>query len=123
MSNGTRVSSGFNWMGWIFGSGGLLLIVSAGLQMFVRQNAGELTIPTMLEALYLAFWSYVLGIAVLLLLPAGLVVVWLRARDESALKSDPAAAMNRHLAEPELGGCGSHGREGVSSQYSAAMPA
>ena len=101
-----------------------MLIVSAGLQMFVRQNAGELTIPTMLEALYLAFWSYVLGIAVLLLLPAGLVVIWLRARDDqSALKSDPAAAMNRHLAEPELGACGSHGREGVSSQYSAAMPA
>ena len=102
---------GFNGIGWIGGSASMFLLISAGLEFFVRQTVDQTSFPTILELLYLAFWSYVIGIALLLLLPIGLVVGWLRARgDRSLLKGTPATSMSRRVEEPVLEGRGSEAR-------------
>jgi hypothetical protein len=93
----------------------MFLLISAGLEFFVRQTVDQTSFPTILEVLYLAFWSYVIGIALLLLLPIGLVVGWLRARgDRSLLKGTPATSMSRRVEEPVLEGRGSEARGSAS---------
>jgi hypothetical protein len=48
---------------WVGGIAGLLLSLSIGLELFVLQAHGTIAITTLLLALYLAAWSYVLGLA------------------------------------------------------------
>jgi hypothetical protein len=80
MKNGTPTHSVFTRMGWFLGSGGTLLLLSAGLEFFARQTVEQASFATILELLYLAFWSYVLGVVILLLMPIVVLVMWLRDR-------------------------------------------
>jgi hypothetical protein len=84
MKNGTQAKSVLNGTGWIVGSAGTFLLMSAGLEFFVRQTVEQTSFPTILELLYLAFWSYVVGVGLLIVAPVWLFISWLLPR------------MNRH---------------------------
>jgi hypothetical protein len=69
MNNKTRENGEFQWTGWIVGSVSLALLVSAvALALFARQAHVQVSVATIILALYLASWSYVLGLGGLLFL-------------------------------------------------------
>src|SRR5688572_15537332 len=80
MKNGTHTKSVLNGTGWIVVSAGTFLLISAGLEFFVRQTVEQTSFPTILELLYLAFWSYVVGVVILIIAPVWLFISWLLAR-------------------------------------------
>lgn len=82
----------------------LLLLISAGLELFVQQTLGHNSVATVLLALFLALWSYVLGLGVLLFLAMWWLVEWRRVRvKRAAMSSDSSAGpRSRHLEKPEL---------------------
>jgi hypothetical protein len=102
MRNGTRVSSGFKGMGWIFAGAGTLLLISAGLEFFVRQTVEQTSLPTILELLYLAFWSYVAGVVLLIVAPLWLVVSWLVANRHASNTRAREKPKIRIVQEPAL---------------------
>jgi hypothetical protein len=55
-------------IGWLAGSVGVLLLFSLGLELLAHQIFGQTDVATLLLALYLAFWSSVLGITGFLVL-------------------------------------------------------
>ena len=57
-----------------------LLLASAGLQWYARHGLGEGDVAAMLLALYLAFWSYVLGVG-------ALSIFWMVGRRQAAVHS------------------------------------
>ena len=82
MNNGThrnRRRRAFKGTGWILGSAVASLLVSAGLEFFVRQTVDQTSLPTILELLYLAFWTYVAGVVLLIVAPVWLFISWMRA--------------------------------------------
>jgi len=80
MKNGTHAKNVLYGTGWIVGSAGTFLLISAGLEFFVRQTVEQTSFPTILELLYLAFWSYVVGVVLLMVAPVWLFITWLLAR-------------------------------------------
>lgn len=104
MNSKTRKNGAFQRMGWGVGSASLLLLISAGLELFVRQTLGHNSVATVLLALSLAFWSYVLGLGVLLFLAVRWLVEWRRVRVKRAAMSSYSSAGPRswHLEQPEL---------------------
>src|SRR4029077_4833459 len=64
----TREYGTFQWTGWIVGSASLLLLLSAGLELFVQRTLGHNSVATVILGLVLAFWSYLLGLGLLLVL-------------------------------------------------------
>jgi hypothetical protein len=58
----------FRGMGWMIGTVSILFLMSAGLELFVRQAFRQADITTVLLALALATWSSILGIVGLVLL-------------------------------------------------------
>ena len=91
----------FQGMGWVAGITSLLLLISAGgLELFAQQTLGQTSVATILLTLFLAFWSYVLGIVGLVLS----VVWWLHVRGKRAAMSGYASAepRSRRLEKPEL---------------------
>ena len=68
MNSKTRENGEFQRTGWIVGSASLLLLISAGLELFVQQTLGHNSVATVILALLLAFWSYVLGLGLLVVL-------------------------------------------------------
>ena len=104
MNSKTRESGEFPRTGWVVGSASLLLLISAGLELFVQQTLRHNSVATVLLALFLALWSYVLGVGVLLVLAMWCLVEWRRVRvKRAAMSSDSSAGpRSRHLEKPEL---------------------
>jgi membrane protein implicated in regulation of membrane protease activity len=104
LNNKTRENGEFQWTGWIVGSASLLLLISAGLELFVQQTLGHNSVATVILALLLALWSYVLGLGILLVLAVWCLVAWRRVRVKRAAMSSDASAgpRSRHLEQPEL---------------------
>jgi hypothetical protein len=80
MNSKTRENGEFQWTGWVVGGASLLLLLSDGLELFVQQTLGHYSMATFILALFLAFWSYVLGLGVLLFLSVRCLVNWRRMR-------------------------------------------
>ena len=105
LMNGKTTENGeFQKTGWVVGSASLLLLISAGLELFVQQTLGHNSVATVVLALFLALWSYVLGLGVLLFLAMWCLVEWRRVRvKRAAMSSDSSAGpRSRHLEKPEL---------------------
>jgi membrane protein implicated in regulation of membrane protease activity len=104
MNSKTRESREFSWMGWVVGGISLLLLLSAGLEFFVQQTLGHHSVASVILALYLAFWSDVLGLGILLFLAAWWIVEWRRVSiKRAAMNSEVSTGpRSQHLEEPEL---------------------
>jgi hypothetical protein len=104
MNSKTRENGEFQWTGWGVGGASLLLLISAGLELFVQQTLGHNSVATVILALFLALWSYVLGLGVLLFLAMWCLVEWRRVRVKRAAMSSDSSAGPRswHLEQPEL---------------------
>jgi hypothetical protein len=104
MNSKTRENGEFQRTGWIVGSASLLLLISAGLELFVQQTLGHNSVATVILALFLALWSYVLGLGVFLVLAMWCLVEWRRVRVKRAAMNSVASAGPRswHLEKPEL---------------------
>ena len=91
-----------SWMGWVAGGAGLLLLLGADLELFVQQTLGHHSVATVILAHYLAFWSYLIGLVVLLFFAVWWLVEWGRARvKQAAMSSDVSAGpRSRHLQQP-----------------------
>ena len=89
---------------WIIGSAVALLLISAGGLALLAQHAPEqANVATLLLAIYLGFWSYVLGLIGLFLSLAWWLVsrrrLWVT---QSAMsRYSPAEPRRRHLVTPE----------------------
>jgi len=79
MNNGTHTRHMFKATAWIIGAAGAFLLISAGLEFFVRQTVDQTSFPTILELLYVAFWSYAAGVVLLIVAPVWLFISWMRA--------------------------------------------
>jgi hypothetical protein len=103
MNSKTRESREFSWMGWVVGGISLLLLLSAGLELFVQQTLGHHSVATVILALYLAFWSDVLGLGILLFLAMWWLVEWRRVSVKRAATSRDASPgpRSQHLEEPD----------------------
>ncbi len=55
---------------------GLLLLISLGLELQAHQFFGRTSIEMLLLALYLGFWSYVVGLVFLLVLVVQWLLTW-----------------------------------------------
>ncbi len=105
MNSKTRENGVFQRMGRVVGSVSLLLLISAGgLELFAQQTLGQVSVATILLTLFLAFWSYVLGLVGLLFLSVQWLVSWRRVRVKRAAMSrySPAEPRSRRLEQPEL---------------------
>lgn len=94
----------FQGMGWIIGSVSMLFIISAGLELFAQQALRQASVATLLLALYLASWTYVLGLVGLVFLSVWWLVGWRRLRAKPAAMSRyaPAEPRARRPEKPEL---------------------
>ena len=88
MNTQTQEYGGIQGIGWLAGTVGALLFISAGLGLLVHQVFGQTDMDTLLWALYLGFWTSVLGIVGFLVLSIRWSVDWRRVRTNRA-------AMNR----------------------------
>lgn len=85
----------FQGMGWVVGSASLLLLISAGLHLFVQQTLWHRSVATVLLALALAFWAFVLGLGIILFRAVWGLVAWRR-------RWVKRAAMNRYSSAPQV---------------------
>jgi len=96
---------GFQRSRWVVGSISLLLLISAvALTLFTQHALGQASAATILLALYLAAWSYVLGLLGLVLLSVWWLVGWRRMGVTRAAMSrySPAEPRSRRLDKPQL---------------------
>lgn len=61
---------------WLPGIVGGLLLISLGLELLAHQVFGQTDIGTLLWALYVSFWSFVVGVAGFLFLAARWLIQW-----------------------------------------------
>ncbi|MGH7229019.1 MAG: hypothetical protein ACREIH_07350 [Nitrospiraceae bacterium] len=104
MNSKAQGSGAFQGAGWVVGSVSLVLIISAGgLELLAQQTLGQASVAAILLTLFLAFWSYVLGLVGLLFLSVRWLVSWRRVRVKRAALSRYAHAelRSRRLVEPE----------------------
>ena len=66
----------FHRIGWLAVAVGGLLFISLGLELLAHQAFGQTDVATFLLALYLAFWSFALGIAGFLVLSIRWLAEW-----------------------------------------------
>lgn len=98
MNRKTQDNSAFQGMRWVTGSACLLLLISVGLEVFAQQTFRTSSVATIILELFLAFWSYVLGIGLVLFVSVRWLVEWQRVRRKRA-------AMSRcSIAEPKSRG-------------------
>jgi hypothetical protein len=104
MNSKTRENGEFQWTRWVVGGASLLLLLSAGLELFVQQTLGHHSVATVILALYLAFWANVLGLGVLLFLAMWWLIEWRHMWVKRAAMSSDASAgpRNQQLEKPEL---------------------
>jgi hypothetical protein len=93
-----------SWTGWIVGGASLLLLFSAGLELFVQQTLEHDSVATVILALSLAFWSSVLGLGVLVVLAVWWLVAWGYVWVKRAAMSSDASVgpRSQHLDKSEL---------------------
>ncbi len=84
----TQEDGGIQGIGWLAGTVGALLFISAGLGLLVHQVFGQTDMDTLLWALYLGFWTSVLGIV-------GFLVLSIRWSVDCRRVRTNRAAMNR----------------------------
>jgi len=91
----------FQGMGRVVGGASLLLLISAGLELFAQHPDKGNSIAGVLLAIFLAFWLYVLGLGVLLFLSFWWLVEWRRVRMTGAAMSGftPAEPRGRSFEE------------------------
>ena len=104
MNDKTQEKREFQWTRWIVGGASLLLLLGAGLELLVRQTLEHHSVATVILAHYLAFWSYVLGLGVLLFFAVWWLVEWGRAQvKQTAMINDASAgSRHQHLEKSEL---------------------
>lgn len=103
MNNKTQENGELRWAGWVVGGVILLLLFGTGLEVFVRQTIGHHSVATVILALYLSSWSYVLGLGVLLFVAVWGFVEWPRVWVKRAAMSSDASARpkSQHVERPE----------------------
>jgi|SRR6185437_11832665 len=89
---------------WLTGIVGGLLLISLGLELLARQVFGQTDVGTLLWALYLGFWSFVLGTTGFLLLAAQWLIEWrhLRAGPVAMNQLSFVESKSSHFEKPEL---------------------
>ncbi len=91
-------------VGWPIGIVGGLLLISLGLELLAQQTFGQTDVGTLLWALYVGFWSFVLGTTGFLLLAAWWLIEWRRIRANTlAMNRLPSTeSTSRHFEKSEL---------------------
>ena len=112
MNRKTRENVVFRGMGWMIGSVSILFLMSVGLELFVRQAFRQADFATILLALTLASWSFVLGLVGLIFLTVWWLSSWRSARIKQAVVSQdsPAEPSRQPFDNP-----GWNGPEGMNS--------
>lgn len=101
--------------GWIIGSAAVLLLLSAGGLTLLAQHALEQgNVASVLLALHLASWSYVLGIVGLVLVPVLELIERFRVKRAAMSRYSPAEPRRRDFEQPEMEGTPSLQRDVVS---------
>ena len=91
-----RRDRGIQGIGWLAAGAGASLVISVGLELFAHQLFGQTSLATFILAIYLGFWSCVLGIFGVLILSLRWLLEWRRERGNRA-------AITRYApAEPRL---------------------
>ena|SRR5437879_1395248 len=115
MNRKTRGIGAFQGLGWMVGTVSLLFLISAGLELFVRQTFRQASVATILLALSLARWSYVLGLGGLIFLTVWCLLKWRSLRiQRGVMREQPPAepslrpVENPVLADPQFLGRRSH---------------
>ncbi len=90
-------------IGWLAGTVGVLLLISTGLELIAHQVFGQTDVDTLLWALYLGFWTYVLGIAGFLIVSVRWLVDWRRVRANRVAMNrlSPAGSKRRLFVKAE----------------------
>ena len=90
--------------GWPAGIVGGLLFISLGLQLLAHQVFGQTDVDTLLWALSLGFWSFVLGTTGFLLLAVRWLVEWRRFRVNPVTMNRLSSTESKssHIEKPEL---------------------
>jgi hypothetical protein len=90
--------------GWPAGIVGGLLFISLGLQLLAHQVFGQTDVDTLLWALSLGFWSFVLGTTGFLLLAVRWLVEWRRFRVNPVTMNRLSSTESKssHFEKPEL---------------------
>ena len=94
-------------MDWVAAIAGALLFLSIGLELLAHQFFGRTSLATLLLAIYLSFWSFVLGVAfVVVLALRWLLLMWRRLRAARvSLRQDSLAGLQQWpLEQPERPG-------------------
>lgn len=100
----------------MIGTGAVLLLLSAAGLTLLAQHAREQTnVAVMLLTLHLAAWSYVLGMAGLILVPVLEFIDWLRlpVKPGSISRYPTVEQKCRDLERPEKVGIPSRRRDGI----------
>jgi hypothetical protein len=103
MDSKTREYGMFQWMGRGVGSASLLLLISAGIELFVQGTLGHSSVATVNLDRFLAFWSFVLGLGLLFFLSLERLTRWRHVRVTRAAMSNslPAESRSWGLEKPE----------------------
>jgi hypothetical protein len=103
-TTGKERDGGVRITGWPVSTVGLLLLISAGLELLAHQVFGQTDVDTLLWALSLGFWTYVLGFAGFLILSVQWLVDWRRV-GVSRMAMNPSSVTEsnrRRFEESEL---------------------
>ena len=104
MKSTTRENGAFQWTAWVVGSASLLLLLSAGLELFVQRTLGQSSVAIVILNLFLALWSYVLGLGLLFFLSLWCLVRVRRVRlARAAMSRYPATeSRNQGIEKPAM---------------------
>jgi hypothetical protein len=92
-------------VGWLAYTVSSLLLISAGLELLAHQVFGQTDMDTLLWALSLGFWTYVLGFAGFLILSIRWLVDWRhvgasrRAMNQSSITESKRGRFDEHELE------------------------
>ena len=79
---------------WVVESAAALIIVGLGLNFLVMQTLGSFDAASVILALFLGFWAFVLGNTVVFL---SSIWLFMRRRDLSEKRASPEAEVRRHV--------------------------
>ena len=105
MRHKTPVNRVLQTRGWVIGGAAVLLLLSAGGLALLAQHAREQTnVVTVLLALHLASWSYVLGVVGLVLVPVLELIGRFRpaVKPGSMSRTSPVEPRRRDFEQPEM---------------------
>jgi hypothetical protein len=95
----TQGEGGIQGIEWVAGTVGALLFISTGLELVAHQVFGQTDVDTLIWALYVGFWTYVLSIISFIILSVQWLADWRRVRVNRALQSPRAASIQDPLGE------------------------